>query len=257
MKLLSKDIETEFHIPMERKTVISVANVLTNQFPAGTGKETYKNSIFLEKEQNEDYKISMTFDKMLEDKNFKSIIEELIDFGIMRYQKYYNDCYQNTNFQLYQKYTYEDVCKLLGWEQNVIAQNIGGYKYDEKTNTFPVFINYEKDEKINDSIKYEDRFVTPTKLIALSKQPRSITSEDVVRIYNAKNSGMDILLFVRKNKDDNNSKEFYFLGRMKTIGEPNPVIMSKTNKKAVEITYQLETPVRDDIYDYITSIQTS
>ncbi|MHB8128276.1 MAG: DUF3427 domain-containing protein [Mobilitalea sp.] len=241
---------------MEKKTEVSVANVLTNQFPVGTGKETYKNSIFLEKEKSEDYKISIAFDKMLEDNNFKAIMEEIIEFGIMRYQKYYSKNYQNTNLQLYQKYTYEDVCKLLGWEQNVVAQNIGGYKYDIKTNTFPVFINYEKEEHISSSIKYEDRFVSPSKLIALSKQPRDVTSEDVVRIYNSEKAGMGIFLFVRKNKDDKTSKEFYFLGRMKAIGKPNPIIMSISNDKAVEITYQLETSVRKDIYDYITSSQT-
>ena len=30
-------------------------------------------------------------------------------------------------------------------------------------------------------------------------------------------------------------------------------IMKDTNKKAVEITYQLDVPVREDIYEYIIS----
>ena len=34
------------------------------------------------------------------------------------------------------------------------GQNIGGYKYDAKTNTYPVFINYDKDPDISESIKY-------------------------------------------------------------------------------------------------------
>jgi len=60
-------------------------------------------------------------------------------------------------------------------------------------------------------------------------------------------------LFVRKNKDDKTSKEFYFLGKIKVSGTPMQFIMENTNKTAVEITYQLVTPVRDDIYEYITS----
>lgn len=57
---------------------------------------------------------------------------------------------------LYQKYTYEDVCRLLNWETNEVPLNIGGYKYDKKTKTFPVFINYDKSEDISDTV-YSDR----------------------------------------------------------------------------------------------------
>lgn len=59
-------------------------------------------------------------------------------------------------------------------------------------------------------------------------------------------------LFVRKNKDDKISKEFYFLGEIKTIGNPKEIIMKNTNKTAVEIEYSLDTPVRSDIYEYLT-----
>ena len=60
-------------------------------------------------------------------------------------------------------------------------------------------------------------------------------------------------LFIRKNKDDKISKEFYFLGKIKAIGEPKEFIMKNTTKTAVEIKYQLFTPIRSDIYDYIIS----
>ena len=58
-------------------------------------------------------------------------------------------------------------------------------------------------------------------------------------------------LFVRKNKDDKISKEFYYLGRINATGETHEFTMPNTDKGAVEITYALETPVRDDIYDYL------
>ncbi|MFA9421955.1 MAG: DUF3427 domain-containing protein [Sedimentibacter sp.] len=113
-------------------------------------------------------------------------------------------------------------------------------------------MNYEKSENISDSIKYEDRFVTPQKIIALSKQPRTVTSPDIVKIYNANKTDTKIYLFVRKNKDNKESKEFYFLGEIYAVGKPNPVTIA--DKNAVEITYKLEQAVRDDIYDYITGV---
>ncbi|MBD5555986.1 MAG: DUF3427 domain-containing protein [Roseburia sp.] len=58
-------------------------------------------------------------------------------------------------------------------------------------------------------------------------------------------------LFVRKNKDDKEAKEFYFLGEMFAVGEPKPIHMETTNDDAFEITYRLDVPVREDIYHYI------
>ena len=64
---------------------------------------------------------------------------------------------------------------------------------------------------------------------------------------------MRIFLFVRKNKDDKESKEFYFLGEMRPTGEYRQIVMPVVNKNAVEISYELETPVRQDLYEYLLS----
>ena len=37
-------------------------------------------------------------------------------------------------------------CKLFSWGINYVPLAIGGYKYDERTKTLPVFINYDIDE---------------------------------------------------------------------------------------------------------------
>jgi hypothetical protein len=252
MKIVSDDLKKEYGKQLTKASEISIASVLTNEFvPSEMGKKKFSNSVFLERE-GEDYKASTVFTNALQNKEFYDLLNELIEFGISRYHSIYCKTYKDTSFGLYQKYTYEEVCKLLNWEKNIVAQNIGGYKYDEGTNTFPVFINYNKDETIKDSIKFEDRFLSPTHLIALSKQPRTPESKDVQQIYNAQTNGTKIYLFVRKNKDDNTSKEFYFLGEVYAIGEPKPIIMKNTDKKAVEITYKLETDVREDVYSYLT-----
>lgn len=132
------------------------------------------------------------------------------------------------------------------------AQNIGGYFYDATTKTLPVFINYDKAE---DAIAYEDRFVTRENLIALSKHPRKVNSSDADHFFKRTESDKEnkILLFVRKNKDDKEAKEFYFLGEVFAQGEPIPIKMEKTGDDAFEINYKLDVPVREDIYEYIVS----
>ena len=51
--------------------------------------------------------------------------------------------------------------------------------------------------------------------------------------------------------DDKISKEFYYLDRMYATGEVKEFIMPNTDKSAVEIEWALDTPVREDIYEYI------
>lgn len=244
-------LKDTYNINFNNITKTNIINILTNEFPTGTGRKTYSKCIFIEKTDNE-YVASKEFLSLLKNVFFKDMIYELIDFGLRRYSKNYSNSYKDTCFQLYQKYTYEDVCRLLEWEKGEVALNIGGYKFDKTTKTYPVFINYDKHDGIDDSINYEDRFISESKLIAISKSGRTTSSDDVVQAYNADKDNVKMYLFVRKNKDDKISKEFYFLGSIRAIGNPNQFIMKNTNKTAVEIEYQLLTPVRSDIYEYIT-----
>lgn len=254
MRFLKNTLHSEYKITLQEKTEKNVANVMTNEFQVGTGKKTYSDCVFLQKKEAEgDYEITESFRKMLGNPEFYEILKELVEFGIARYHANYSNRYMDTDFVLYQKYTYEDVCRLLSWEHNEVPLNIGGYKYDKNTKTFPVFINYHKSQDIQDTIKYEDHFVSENKLIAISKQSRTKESEDVQNFLKAQERGINVELFVRKNKDDKISKEFYYLGRMKASGRAREFIMANTDKSAVEIEWILDTPVRQDIYEYIVN----
>ena len=250
---LSQDLLT-YGKSISKEQQENIINVMTNEFPAGSGKKTYSQCVFIEKEGN-DYKPTKTFLEMLSNRDFYNVIKELVDFGISRYERDYKQSYDVTDFVLYQKYTYEDVCRLLNWEQNEVPLNIGGYKYDKKTKTFPVFINYDKSEDISDTTKYEDHFVPGfrDRLIAISKSGRNLQSEDVQNFLKAKERGIRVELFVRKNKDDKISKEFYYLGHMTASGNTKEFTMPNTQKTAVEIEWILDVPVREDIYEYIVN----
>ncbi|MDS1002025.1 DEAD/DEAH box helicase [Clostridium sporogenes] len=249
---LKHALKEMYNIDFKEITKTNVINVLINKFTTGSAKKTYSRCIFLERQDNY-YIISSEFKKCIKNIYFKEMVMELIDFGLSRYNKNYSNRYMNTNFQLYQKYTYEDVCRLLEWEQGEVALNIGGYKYDKTTKTYPVFINYDKSDDIENTINYEDRFESESQLIAISKSGRTIESQDIVQAYNAEKDGVEMTLFVRKNKDDKISKEFYFLGKIKAVGKPHQFTMKNTTKTAVEIRYKLITKAREDIYDYIIS----
>lgn len=231
-----------------------VIEFVSKKFPAGASKKTYLQCVFMEQEGN-DYKPTKLFMQMLANDEFYGVLQELVDFGISRYERDYKNTYDQTDLVLYQKYTYEDVCRLLNWEQNEVPLNIGGYKFDKKTKTFPVFINYDKAEDISDTTKYEDHFIPGfrDRLIAISKSGRNLQSEDVQNFLKAKERGIQVELFVRKNKDDKVSKEFYYLGHMTASGNTKEFTMTNTEKTAVEIEWILDVPVREDIYEYIVN----
>ncbi|MBQ3281133.1 MAG: DEAD/DEAH box helicase [Eubacterium sp.] len=249
---LKMDLSSKYNISMSEDTVKSIANVMTNEFPTGSSKKTYEDCVLIQSDGN-DYKVSDKVISMFENSDFFNMVRELVEFGRYRYNRDYSNLYEDTELVLYQKYTYEDVCRLLNWEHGEVPLNIGGYKYDEKTKTFPVFINYEKSDDIQDTVKYEDHFISPDRLIAISKSNRSLESEDVQNFIHSEERGIDVELFVRKNKDDKISKEFYYLGRMRASGNTREFVMPNTDSSAVEIEWMLNMPVRSDLYEYITN----
>ena len=230
----------------------SVRGVLGGAFLTGGQATTFASCCFLAPGER-DFEVSDVFAAALADGEFARQLREVVEYGIFINGERFAENYDHTSLVLYQKYTYEDVCRLLEWRRNINGQNIGGYKYDEETNTFPVFINYEKGDDVADSIRYHDRFVTPSRLIAISKQPRNLGSPEIERLRHASETGMRTFLFVRKNKNDAESKEFYYLGEMRPTGVFVPIVMAGTDKPAVEIEYDLLVPVKDELYDYLTS----
>lgn len=244
-----EEIEKSFngeHIPYCKETIDSVLRIFSGVFVKAKDP--------LVKVKEDLICITEKFDQALSEQCFIDQLEQLIEFAEKRNADLYVNKYRNTEFVLDEKYTYEEVCKLLNWAKNVNAQNISGYKYDKLTNTFPVFINYEKDPNIQNTIKYADRFLSNRQIVAISKIGRSLGSPEIERLKAYPENGMKCYLFVRKNKKDKESKEFYFLGEIEPTGLFEEINMPNTNgRTAVEIEYRLADPVRDDIYEYLTN----
>lgn len=247
MNYLKKEMQNTYNIIIPDIGYETIQNILTQNFATGTGKDTYKDITIIDEHNN----ISSNFSKLLVNNEFKRQIIEVIDYAINQYKKEYSERYKDTDLCLYKKYTYEDVCQLLNWEKSLVPLNIGGYKYDEHTNTLPVFINYDKDENISDTIKYTDHFIDSQTLVAMSKSKMKLNSKGMEIFNKAKERNTFIHIFVRKNKDDKVSKEFYYLGQGNII-DIKQVTMAN-DVPVCEILYQLDQPVRKDIYDYIVN----
>ena len=191
------------------------------------------------------------FARALSDEAFCFHLTDLVEYGLERYRRQYAEAMKNGNLCLNEKYSYMSTFRLLDFPVQPIANNVGGYIYNEPLNIFPVYINYDQAEDIAASTQYEDHFISPTRLIAFSKSGRSLQSKEILRLQEYARNGLKIPLFVRKNTRDD-LKEFYYLGYMKPTGSFEPMIMKDGQTKAVRIEYELEQPVRADLYDYLT-----
>ena len=240
-------LTTKYHQELTEQIKVSLIRNLTNLFTISNEQAKFSNCIFIKKNDN-DYIISDIFKSVLQDEKFYFQINEILDFALERYQKYYQNKYKNTNLVLYQKYTYEEVCYLLNWPQKINPNAMAGYFYEKTTHTMPVFINYIAPDKKR--VDYTNEFLSNTLITAYSKSNRKLDSSDAKHIYNANEEQNKLYLFVRKPSEDKEAKEFYFLGEITAQG--NPEFAPKYN--GFKILYKLDTPVRADIFDYLTTI---
>jgi len=258
INLLSKFINSSYNLIKEEilnyniqsnKVAIKVLSHDYNTILKTNNSLLKHNACKLIKNENNYIKITEQLKSYLKNEDFINCANEIISYAKEQHNIYYKNKYKDTKLTLFQQYSYEDVCKALNWEKDQ-SSVMNGYMYDKKTNTLPVFINYEKEES---AINYQDHFLTNSLIIAISKKYRKIGCKDWEYIYKSKENKTKIYLFVRKNKASNNSKDFYFLGEINPIGEA--IELHIDNADAFQIKYKLETPVRDDIYEYFTTAE--
>jgi len=186
---------------------------------------------------------------------FKECFLDQLSYGIYSFQKDYNPSKDIDGFVLYRKYARKDVFRILGWDENPLAQNVGGYMISKDHKDCAIFVNYHKEEDISSTTKYEDRFITPDLFQWMSKSRRKLDSKDVRTIGNYKEHEMRLPLFVKKHNDE--GFEFYYMGDTEPLVEQfEEQKMDTDNGKSVSVVkmmLKLKSPVPHEMYEYITS----
>ncbi len=169
------------------------------------------------------------------------------DYAIYQYTEQFKRSDFIDGFQLYQKYSRKDVFRILNAATNPVAQNVGGYMVSTDKSNCPIFINYHKADDIADSIKYEDRFISSSRLSWMSKSNRTLNSPEI-KLFQDNNQHCRILLFIKKHNGEGG--DFYYMGDM----SPRPDSFEQTTisgKSVVKVEFDMHTEVRSDIYHYL------
>jgi len=193
---------------------------------------------------------------ILQNPHFKEYLLDSITYAIRTFDKTYDANKFKQGFLLYQKYSRKDVFRILCWETNPIAQNVGGYIISRDQSNCPIFVTYHKEDSISESIKYEDYFLDHSTFAWMSKSKRKLSSPDVQSIRNHEALGLRMPLFIKKTDDE--GKDFYYVGDVQPMDDSFKQGTMKTDKgktvSVVQLVFKLDNPVEDGIYEYLSQV---
>lgn len=197
--------------------------------------------------------LDSTLSDAIQNGTFLRFLLDNIEYSIKTFDaRFSRDKFQE-GFISHQKYSRKDVFRILNWEQNPVAQNVGGYIISPDKSNCPIFVNYHKEEHISETTKYEDKFISDTEFEWMSKNRRTLNSPDVQAILNYK-KGLRIPLFIKKSNDE--GIEFYYIGELIPIEdsfiETTMQLEKGKSVSVVKINFILNKPVEELIYKYIT-----
>ena len=207
----------------------------------------FDNDVYKDLKNNKDYKFeaSNLFKKCLANQTYLDHLKDSLKYGFYKYDNVYDDL---NPFKLYEKYSREDVLRIMNWERFMNGQNIGGYKI--KYDTCPIFVTYNKKEDISETINYEDHFINKETFNWMSRNNRKTSSPELEPIINY--NGLDIELFIQKSNDE--GIEFYYIGKLTPLtyrqvyreidGRQHPIVNFK---------FKISTEVKDELYSYFVN----
>lgn len=210
----------------------------------------------IEISNNKEYRFNKEISKSLENNHgFKNLFVDVIKAGLLNARKYDKE----NIFTIEKRYTRSDVNRLLNWQRKIPAQSIGGYFIEN--GYCPIFVTYVKSNDIDDSIKYEDRFISNSKIHCYTKNGRKLGQGETLKMFAGVSEGdpeLTYLLFVKRSDAEDND-EFVYLGTGKVISNSLRQEYRKIDKKGklvntpiVSYDLKLDTPISLTRYRMLT-----
>lgn len=205
---------------------------------------------------NKEYRFNKEISKSLENNHgFRKLFVDVIKAGLLNARKYDKE----NVFTIEKRYTRSDVNRLLNWQRKIPAQSIGGYFIEN--GYCPIFVTYVKSNDIDDSIKYEDRFISNSKIHCYTKNGRKLGQGETLKMFAGVSEGnprLTYLLFVKRS-DAEDDDEFVYLGTGKVTADSLKQEYREIDKKGklvntpiVSYDLKLDTPISLARYRMLT-----
>lgn len=184
--------------------------------------------------------ISDEFKNILDNVDYRKYIEDVINYGIFRYEKEFKEEYYSVPFfKLYEQYSMVDAAYLSNYRK--IHSSFRGSGLLVKGNDYFLFIDLHKEEGIDERINYKDKFMSEEYFQWQSPNATKQDSDRGKNIIFNKDRGINLHLFVRKYRElDGKSEPYIYIGKGDTV--------EYEGEKPITVKIKLEHEVPASIY---------
>lgn len=194
--------------------------------------------------ENDVLKKTNAYEQLLKNETFKKYIEDIILYGIFRYEKEFKETYYGVpHFKLYEQYQMADAALLSNYRKSHSAFRGSGLLSNGKD--YFLFIDLHKEADIKESINYHDEFLNERYFQWQTPNSTAPSSERGQNIVYNKERGITLHLFVRKYKKIDGKVQPYIY-----IGKGNTVEFS--GEKPITVKMELENEVPAGLYTEFT-----
>lgn len=251
-----------------KESIRSAIRILSDEFFDKTFRRSYLNIKYCS-ESADGVCASNEFLDLLHEDEYKKQLFDILNVAEAEYKSHYLKSRRVFDLALYEKYTRQDVCRLLNWNQDEHG-TINGYKVDKKTRTCPIFVTYNKDsENISATTDYSDHFLNQYIFLWQTRTGKDKIVEEVKEIAGKTDLGIIKLpLFITKDKKiksnqdmgsdynfavaDSGSTYHYYMGDVtfKSAKETK-----RAGKKIFDVEFVMNEPVKQEMFDYFEALK--
>lgn len=183
---------------------------------------------------------TLPFIRILKNEKYKCIIEDLINYGLIAYEKRFgSENYGVPFFKLYEQYQMIDTALLSNYEK--IHSSFRGSGLITNGNEYFLFIDLHKGDDIKESINYKDEFINNKTFQWQTPNSTAQTSERGKNIIYNKERNINLHLFIRKYKEiDKAVQPYIYIGKGNTI--------DFKGEKPITVTLSLENRIPESLY---------
>lgn len=199
---------------IDKDSVIHAFECLNHQY---WDSSMIKQKIKLVEYSNDTLYRSDKFTKIITDKRYRKYIEDAINYGIIRYEKEFQEEYYGVPFlKLYEQYKMIDIALLSNYRK--IHSSFRGSGLLTNGNEYFLFIDLHKERGIDERINYKDKFLDQSYFQWQSHNATRQNTDRGKNLINNRDRKINLHLFVRKYKEiDKKAQPYIYIGKGDTV----------------------------------------
>ncbi|MGL4762509.1 MAG: DEAD/DEAH box helicase [Sarcina sp.] len=157
--------------------------------------------------------------EIVQNEKYKVYINDCISYGLLMYEREFKEKNYGVPFlKLYSEYSRDDCMRMVNSKKKFSGFGMGGLKVSDDKKQWFMFVNFEKEEGLKDSINHVNEFIGDDIFVWESRSTTTLESEAGQELIDNKKHGIDMHLFIRKYKDvDGVTQPYIYMGMCDTV----------------------------------------